>query len=148
MELLTDQAVQQRDSSTFYSVCIVFVNFYPLMVDVQQNYSADNILTISDIKINKPVGFYGPIAPPVPNARSSECPRASIAARRRAAGSIAISRRASCCCSNAIAGIAIGANFKMYLLRQFCSNRVEIFYNTHETQTQKMMDQNFEIRIL
>ena len=29
------------------------------------------------------------------------------------------------------------ANFKMYLLRQFCSNRVEIFYNTQETQTQK-----------
>jgi len=135
------------------SVCIVFVNFYPSMVDVQQNYSAENILTISDIKINKPVGFYGPIAPPVPNApvpnaRSSECHRASIAARRRAAGSIAISRRASCCCSNAIAGISIGANFKMYLLRQFCSNRVEFFCNTHKTQTQKMMDQNFEIRIL
>jgi len=32
---------------------------------------------------DKPVGFYGPIAPPVPNAASSECPRASIAARRR-----------------------------------------------------------------
>jgi len=46
------------------------------------------------------------------------------------------------------AGIAIGANFKIYLLRQFCSHRVEIFYNTQETQTQKMMDQNFEIRIL
>ena len=25
------------------------------------------------------------------------------------------------------AGIAIGANFKMYLLHQFCSNRVEFF---------------------
>jgi len=86
--------------------------------------------------------------PPVPNARSSECPRASIAARRRAAGSIRISRRASCCCSSAIAGIAIAANFKIYLLRQFCSNRVQFFYNTQETRTQKMMDQNFEIRIL
>jgi len=40
------------------------------------------------------------------------------------------------------------AKFKMYLLRQFCSNRVEFFYNTQETQTQKMMDKNFEIRIL
>jgi len=40
------------------------------------------------------------------------------------------------------------ANFKMYLLHQFCSNQVEFFYNTQETQTQKMMDQNFEIRIL
>jgi len=49
--------------------------------------------------------FYGPIAPPVLNAPSSECPRASIAARRRATISIRISRRASCCCSRAIAGI-------------------------------------------
>jgi len=95
---------------------------------------------------DKLVGFYGPIAPPVPNAPSSECPRASIAARRRAAGLIKrlvtlstyrrytnnciylsiylirISRRASCCCSTAIAGIALGANFKIYLLHQFCSN--------------------------
>jgi len=54
--------------------------------------------------------------------------------RRR---SIRISRRASCCCSSAIAGIAIGANFKIYLLRQFCSDWVQIFYNTQETQTQK-----------
>jgi len=99
--------------------------------------------TCHDKKQNKPVGFYGPIAPPVQHACSSECPQASIAARRRAAGSITISRRVSCCCSNAIAGIAIGANFKMYLLRQFCSNRVEFFYNTQETQKQKMIDQNF-----
>jgi len=73
---------------------------------------------------NKPVGFYGPIAPPVPNAPSSECPRASITARCRVAGSIRKSRQASCCCSSANAGIAIRANFKIYLLRQFCSNRV------------------------
>jgi len=43
---------------------------------------------------------------------------------------------------------AIGADFKMYLLRQFCLNRVEFFYNTQETQTQKMLEHNFEIRIL
>ena len=68
---------------------------------------------------------------------SSERPRASIAACRRAAGSITISRRSSRCCSNAIAGIAIGVNFKIYLLHQFCSNRVQFFYNTQETQMQK-----------
>jgi len=39
---------------------------------------------------NKPVAFYGPIAPPVPNAPSSECRQASIAGRRRAAGSMTI----------------------------------------------------------
>jgi len=31
----------------------------------------------------------------------------------------------------------IGTDFKMYLLRKFWSNRVEFFYNTQETQTQK-----------
>ena len=31
-------------------------------------------------------------------------------------------------------------NFKIYFLRQFCSNGVKFFYNTLETQTQKMMD--------
>ena len=86
-------------------------------------------------------------------APSSECsqfgmPRASIAARRRAAGSIRICRQASCCSSSATAGIAIGANFKIYDLRQFCSNRVQIFLQYTEDKTQKMMDQNFEIRIL
>jgi len=85
--------------------------------------------------------------PPIPNAVSSECPRASIAARRRAAGSIRISRRASCCCISAIAGMAIGANFKIYLLRQFCSNQVHFLHYAEDTDA-KMMDQNFEFRIL
>ena len=44
--------------------------------------------------------------------------------------------------------MAIGADFKMYLLHHFCLNRVEFFYNKQETQTQKMIDQNFDIRIL
>ena len=34
-------------------------------------------------------------------------------------------------------GSAGMANFKIYLLRQFCLNRAEFFYNTQETQTQK-----------
>ena len=93
----------------------------------------------NDHNNHKPVGFYGPIVPPIPNARSSECPQASIAPRRHAAGSITISRQASCCCSNAIAGIAIEANFKMYLLRQFCSNRVDIFLQyTGDTDAKKL----------
>jgi len=41
------------------------------------------------------------------------------------------------CCSSAISGIAIGANFTIYLLRQICSNRVH-FYNTQETQKKKL----------
>jgi len=31
--------------------------------------------------------------------------------------------------------MVIGADFKMYLLCQFCSNQVKFFYNTQETQT-------------
>ena len=86
--------------------------------------------------------------PPVPNASSSECPRASIAARRRAASSIRISRRASCCCSSAIAGIVIGANFKIYLFRQFVRIESNFFTIHRRHRRKKMMDQNFEIRIL
>ena len=40
------------------------------------------------------------------------------------------------------------ANFKMYLLCQFCSNRVEILLQYTGDTHAKMMDQNFEIRIL
>jgi len=69
--------------------------------------------------------------PPVRNAR-----RALIAARW-------------CCCKMVLhsassdrtpfdrRGVAGMANFKIYLLRQFCSNGVDFFYNTQETQTQK-----------
>ena len=77
---------------------------------------------------DKPVGFYGPIAPPVPNAPEL---------RSQHAGTIRISCQASCCCSSAIAGIAIGANFKIYLLRQFYSNRVEIFSQYTEDTSAK-----------
>jgi len=44
--------------------------------------------------------------------------------------------------------MAIGAYFKIYLLRQFCSNRVEFFLQYTGDIDAKMMDQNFEIRIL
>jgi len=50
--------------------------------------------------------------------------------------SIRISRRASCCCSSATAGIAIGPNFKIYLLRQFCSNGV-YFFTIHKRHRHK-----------
>jgi len=42
--------------------------------------------------------------------------------------------------------MAIGADFKMYLLRQFCWNRVEFFFTIlRRHRRKKMMDQNFEI---
>jgi len=75
---------------------------------------------------------------PVPKAPGSKCPRASIAASCHATSSIRIFRRGSCCCSSAIAGIATGANFKIYLLCQFCSNRVEFFVQyTGDTDAKK-----------
>ena len=56
---------------------------------------------------NKPVGFYDPITPPVPNAPELW------------------SQRIGDCIHTCI--MAIGADFRMYLLRQFCSNRVKFF---------------------
>jgi len=44
--------------------------------------------------------------------------------------------------------MAIGADFKMYLLRQFCSNRVIFFTMHRRRRRKKMMEQNVEIRIL
>ena len=112
---------------------------------VRQTYTQTRVTTIhfasstTQAKCDKPVGFYGPIALPVPNAPSSdapssECPRASIAARRRFNQNIppSIVLLQQCHCRN-----RHGANFKIYLLLQFCSNRVQFFYNTQETQTQK-----------
>jgi len=64
--------------------------------------------------INKPVGFYGLIAPPVANAPSSECrqfgmpPSFDRCTPPHCRFNQNISRRPSCCCSSAIAGIAIG----------------------------------------
>jgi len=86
-------------------------------------------------KINKPVGFYGPIAPPVPNAPSSDpwndvdatfldphiCHRLPLHAASTAA--TRYDRRE-------VAGMA---NFKMYLLCQFCSNRVNFLQYTEDT---------------
>jgi len=65
-----------------------------------------------------------------------------------------------CCCSDGTPAastdaahydrreVAGTANFKMYLLRQFCSNRVKFFLQYTGDTDAKMMDQNFEIRIL
>jgi len=39
------------------------------------------------------------------------------------------------------------ADFKMYLLLQLCSNRVDFLQYTGDT-VKKMMDQNFEIRFM
>jgi len=78
------------------------------------------------------VGFYGPIAPPVPNApvRNAHKLRSQHDAtppdqteypgERRAAAAVPLPE--SPC----------RENFKMYLLRQFCSNWVKFFYNTQD----------------
>ena len=126
----------------------------------------------TDRQTDKPVGFYGPNAPPGPNAPSSECPpnvmpdseRAQIPKFRTrstpnlwtrqmstfwtyqfaarlwhtlpAANGVAAVLRARCSalvlaalsgCRIRTCVIAIGADFKMYLLHQFRSNWVEFF---------------------
>ena len=101
---------------------------------------------------DKPVGFYGPIAPLVSNAPSL---RICGQNPRNDADATFLDPHISvveCCCTPAgtlpvlrlhatiaddrreVAGMA---NFKMYLLRQFCWNRVKFFCITQETQTQK-----------
>jgi len=65
-----------------------------------------------------------------------------LAAKHRRAHSIGLGCRVHTCV------MAIGAEFKMYLLRQFCSNRVEFFTIHRRHRRKKMMDHNFEIRIL
>jgi len=129
---------------------------------------------------DKPDGFYGPIAPPGPNALSSECwpnvvpncefrtcpdpeflnalhsefmntPNvefltylfvARLCHTLPAANGVIRCATIVACNEHALLGRAhsigrgcrvhtcvmtIGADFKMYLLRQFCSNRVEFF---------------------
>ena len=94
--------------------------------------------------------FYGRIAPPVPNAPSSDprndadaifldphiCRRLRLHAASTAAARY--DRRE-------VAGMA---NFKMYLLHQFCSNRVDFLQYTGDTDAKKWWTRIFEIRIL
>ena len=42
--------------------------------EIGKNRACGSGDVLADIHTDKPVGFYGPIAPPVPNAPSSECP--------------------------------------------------------------------------
>ena len=98
--------------------------------------------TANQKKFNKPVGFYGPIAPPVPNAPSSRIcgknPRndadATFLDPYISVGDCRCTspRRQYCRCTLRSAGGCRNGKLKMYLLRQFCSNRVEFFYKTQD----------------
>jgi len=105
------------------------------------------------------VGFYGPIAPPVPNAPSSRIcgqnPRNDADATFRDPHISVI----NCCGSAGTPPVltqhaTIGGRLPEWQTSKCISSvsfvRIEskIFYKTQETQAQKMMDQNFEIRIL
>jgi len=139
----------------------------------------------SDRQTDKPVGFYGPIAPPGPNAPSSECPpntchvmsfhvtchviscqrcrvvplrpiwtimvaakldHSRVLATKFHRNRLTLKGRSA---GQRHTGRQTWANFKLYLLHQFCSNWVEIFFTIHRRhRRKKMMDQNLEIRIL
>jgi len=94
-------------------------------------------------------------------ASSSECPQfadlwseSAEWCGRNISGSAHLCRRLPLHAASTVAArydrreVAGMANFNMHLLHQFCSNGVEFFYNTQETQTPKMMDQNFEIQFV
>jgi len=84
----------------------------------------------TDRHADKPVGFYGPIAPPVPNAPTSRNDEDATFLDPHICHWLLLQRRHAASTDAArydrreVAGMA---SFKMYLLRQFCSNRVEIF---------------------
>jgi len=97
---------------------------------------------------DKPVGFYGPIVHPVPNAPISRIcgqnPRNDADATFMDPHICVVDRRCTPPRRQYTAAARYDrrevdgmANFKTYLLRQFCSSRVEFFYNTQEIQTQK-----------
>jgi len=95
--------------------------------------------------VNKPVGFYGPIAPPVPNAPSSECPK--LRSQHHAAPPVQLQYPGE---RHAAAAVPLpespyGQTSKCIFSVRFVGIESNFFYNTQETQTQNMMDQNFEI---
>jgi len=106
----------------------------------------------TDKHTHKPVGFYGPIAPPIPNAPSSRIcgqnswndadatfldPHISVVDYCCSAGWHAASTDAARYDRREVAGLA---NFKMYLLRQFCSNQVEFFFLQYTGDTDAKND--------
>jgi len=103
---------------------------------------------------DKPVGFYGPIAPPVPNAPSSD-PRNDVDATFVDPH---IYRRLPLHDAATPPVLLLHATIGGRLLEWQTSKcitsvsfvRIEwnFFYNRQETKMQKMMDQDFEIRIL
>jgi len=90
----------------------------------------------------KPVGFYGPIA----NVPSSECPRASIAACRRFNQNIppTVVLLQQCHCRKRHSGKLQNLSPPSVL---FESSPIFLQY-TGDTGAKKVMDQNFEIRLL
>jgi len=91
--------------------------------------------------LKQPVGFYGLIAPTDPNAPSPEC----TPPRRRFNQNIPLSvvLLQQCHCRNRHRGKLQNLSPPSVLFKSS-----QFFYNTEETEMQKMRDQNFEIRIL
>jgi len=102
---------------------------------------------------NKHTNTQHRIAPPVPNAPSSD-PRNDADCGRNICGSAHLSstaaarRRQYCCCMLRSAGGCRNGKLKNVSPPSVLFESSRFFYNTQETQTQKMMDQNFEIRIV
>jgi len=109
--------------------------------------------TQTDRLTDKPVGFYGPIAPPVPNDPSSECPQngmppsfdRSTTLRRRFNYNIPASvvLLQQCHCRNHHRGKLQNVSHPSVL---FESSRIFLQYTGDRRK--KMVDLNFEIRIL
>jgi len=103
---------------------------------------------------NKPVGFYDPIAPPVPNAPCSDPWNDEDATFVDPHICCRLPLHNAATLPVLLLHDTIGGRLPEWQTSK-CISSVSFFewsrisfYNTQETQTQKMMDQNLEIRIL
>ena len=121
-----------------WAVC----NMYrAVLLNAKINTAPTTIYDIVTIKCHKPVGFYGPIAPPVPNANSSECPPSFD----RCTPVLLV----DCCCTLVLhsasrtAYHSIGGRLPEWQISKCISSvsfvRIEsnFFYNTQETDAKK-----------
>ena len=101
----------------------------------------------ADRQTDKPVGFYGPIVPPVPNAQVRNALElqslhaAALPFNQNIPPSIVLLQQCYCRHRHRTKLQNLSPPSVLFEWSLF-------FYNTQETQTQKMMDQNFETQIL
>jgi len=108
----------------------LFIGPLPTFLKISCKSVQKFLRKVANTQKNKPVGFYGPIAPPVRGSvvricgtmRTQHCwIRTSLSSTAAAVPAGMLPMLSVCGCTLRSAGTA---DFKMYLLHQFCSNRI------------------------